>query len=459
MKRFDVASIERAVVGACLLDPAAYWRIADVLRLDDFFVGANKLVFTAIAELSAANQSRDSMSVTEYLQRHNLLDLVGGSDYVMRMDADAYSSANVRAHAEILSRKAIERRVVDAGAKISKLAGDNVLGDAQRLLAACLPRDNGMVRKAKDFVRESMSGVLERYRSDAAITGLETSFPTLDEMTAGYQPGDVIIVAARPSVGKTAFAVQTAVHAAKLKKSVLFASLEMTGVQLLDRIVAHVAEINPMHLRQPKKLPEEHWGRLTTAKVAIDGLPLYIDETPSLTIEALGARARQLHAQQLDSEEPLGLIVIDYLQYMQLPRAESVAEAIQIVTRSLKSLAKELRVPIILLSQLNRDGDERPTLKNLRGSGAIEQDADVVVILHRPDKKRREIVLADVAKQRNGPVGEVYLEALMDRMRFNETDYEPAKAEAPSRGMFDERDAAPRRTRGSVSADRRAMEQ
>ncbi len=272
-----------------------------------------------------------------------------------------------------------------------------------------------------------------RLDAESVIVGVSTGLVDLDELTAGWQRGDLIILAARPSVGKTAFALQTALHAAQAAHSVLFASLEMSGSQLTDRALSHLGRVSSVGIREPKRLCEEEWQRVHRAGTVLADLPLLIDESSALTVEALCARVRQC-----DAQKRLGLVCIDYLSQITPPKAQSTNDGIQIITRQLKALAKQLTVPIILLCQLNRDAIGRPGLRNLRDSGAIEQDADVVIFLHRPNDSDREHVELLVEKQRNGPTGALKLHAAMEKMRFDASDWSdlPAPAvPAPRRGM------------------------
>jgi replicative DNA helicase len=290
------------------------------------------------------------------------------------------------------------------------------------------------VKPIKAFLRETIVTMQQRLDSTELLTGVPTSLEWLDEQTAGWQRGDLIVLAARPSVGKTALALQCALHAAQAKHPVFFASLEQSGCQIAERALSSLAKVSLLSIRQPKKLGDEEWGRISgDAAKAIAEMPLMLDETGALTVDAICARARQCNA-----DKRLGLIVIDYLQQIAPPKADKLADAIQIITRALKALAKELAVPVLLLCQLNREGDEKPLLKHLRDSGAIEQDADVVVFLHRPQQDSRELVELTIAKQRNGACESTYLHADMEHMRFVPTEDRPVVRQI-GRGMPQQR--------------------
>lgn len=413
---------ERALVGAVLLDPMAYWQVADMVRPEDIASSDLRELWNTTAGIIQSGGESDAVTVGDV--RPNLAGLA------LDIASTTPSAANVRAYAGIVARRAVERRIKQAGQRIAALSGGDVLGEAQRILASCVPNTTNGPRYLREFFRESMQGLVDRAQTEGDLTGVPTGFPALDELTCGWQRSDLIIVGARPSVGKTAFALQSAIKAAESGVPVLFFSLEMSGRQLADRALSHVGHVNSLHIRDPRRMEEDEWGKITGAKPIIDGYPLIVDDSSGLNVEGISARARQWNM-----TERLGAIVIDYLTYIQPPKAETVAEGIQHITRALKGLAKELKVPVILLSQLNRDGDEEPTMKHLRSSGAIEQDADVIIFLHRPNKENRELVKVKVEKQRNGPCGDFYLAAKMEKMRFYPTEYEaPAKAERPSFG-------------------------
>lgn len=410
MSRFDS---EGPVIGACLIDARAFWKVADLIVAEDFSDRKHREIWTAIASLHRDGKAVDVITVGETVPHlaHDALKIANATP----------GSGNVRSYAELVARAATERRVRSAGERIAHLHGDDALTEAQQLLGGCQRRTMTQVRPIGEFLRQSVVLMQQRCDSETEITGLPTSLEWLDEQTGGWQPDDLIVVAARPSVGKTALMLQIANHAADLKKPTFIASMEQSGAQLADRLLAHRSGVSLMHITQPKRILDTEWAHITNAGAEIDPLPLLIDETGGVPIDALCARIRQVHA-----EHGIALALIDYLQQIALPKADKVADAIQIVTRCLKALAKELHIPIILLSQLNRDGEDRPVLRNLRDSGAIEQDADIVIFLHRPDPQNRKLVELIIGKQRNGPTESVYLESAMSKMRFSPTEETPA---------------------------------
>jgi len=420
-------NVEDAVLGVCVAVPATYWQIADILSPEDFEGTRHRKLLAIIRERARADEPFDAITLGDVNQQLGqfALDLANG---------EGWRRANIRAYAEMVAANAVTRRVKFAAQQILHLTGADVIGEAQRLIGECLPRQSGSVKHIGEYVRASVLELQKRVDAKGTMFGLPTSLPGLDDMLCGYQPGDLIVVAARPSVGKTAFAVQSLVNAARHRKHCLMFSLEMTGVKIADRVQAHIAQVNAAGMKRPELFDQADFGALFNAAAEVMELPLHIDATPGLTVEALCARARQLHAIQ-----PLDLVAIDYLTQMTPPRANTVNEALQIVTRSLKALAKELNVPVILLSQLNREAEgHRPHLSNLRDTGALEQDADVVIFLHRPDEKKRDHVLLIVAKQRDGEIGDIHLDSNMRHQRFTEME-EPRPSTAKERpaGMAD----------------------
>ena len=424
---------EQAVLGGLMLDERAWERIADKLSEDDFYRKDHRLIFRAIAELSEKNMPCDAVTLGEWFDSNGLGELVGGSSYVLQLANSTPSAANILAYAEIVREKSILRQLIDAGTQIT---GDGFQPEGrstQEILESAEQKvfhiaESG-ARGRKNFVamraavKEAFQILHQRYESKGAVTGLATGFTDLDELTAGLQPSDLIIIAARPSMGKTALAVNLAEHAAlKLKKAVAIFSMEMSASQLAFRLISSLGRINQQHLRTGD-IQEEEWPRVTSAITLLSDAKIFIDDTPALSPGELRARARRLKR-----EHDLGLIVIDYLQLMAVPgNKENRATEISEISRGLKALAKELNIPVIALSQLNRSleqrTDKRPVMADLRESGAIEQDADVIIFIYRDEyynpetneKGQAEII---IGKQRNGPTGTIKLTFLGQYTKF-----------------------------------------
>jgi len=424
---------EQAVLGGLMLDERAWERIADKLTEDDFYRKDHRLIYRAIGDLSNKNMPCDAVTLGEWFDSNGIAELVGGSNYVVQLANSTPTAANIGAYADIVREKSVLRQLIDAGTEI---AGDGFQPEgrsSQEILETAEQKvfriaESG-ARGRKGFVamraavKEAFQILHQRYESKGSVTGLATGFNDLDEMTAGLQPSDLVIVAARPSMGKTALAVNFAEHAAlKSRKAVAIFSMEMSSSQLAFRLISSLGRINQQHLRTGD-IQEEEWPRVTSAITLLSDAKIFIDDTPALSPAELRARARRLKR-----EHDLGLIVIDYLQLMQVPgNKENRATEISEISRGLKALAKELNVPVIALSQLNRSleqrTDKRPMMSDLRESGAIEQDADVILFIYRdeyynpdsPDKGQAEVI---IGKQRNGPTGSVKLTFLGQYTKF-----------------------------------------
>lgn len=417
---------ETAVIGCCLVDPKCYWKIADTLDPADFAKRDHHRLFAEIARRAREGDEFDSVTVGDAIP--DLAQLA----YACATD-EGWRASNVVSYAKLVADAAISRRIKAAGLQIAHLDGDDVGAEAQRILAACAPRNAGAIKHISEFLRLSTDDIMRRHASTERLTGIRTGIAALDAMTEGWQPADLIILAARPAVGKTAFAMQCVLSAARDRKAALVFSLEMSGKQLNDRFTSAVSRVNGQYLRNPKQMPEEDWSKWGAACTEIRDLPIYIDESSNVTVETLCARARQQHA-----VTPLSMIVIDYLTMIAPPKAQTVNEGLQIITRALKGLAKDLNLPVICLSQLNRGGDgTRPTFKTLRDSGAIEQDADVIIFLHRPSESHRDYLELILAKQRNGPTGDLALNADMRVMAMRQADHRPEGVESHAVTMAD----------------------
>jgi replicative DNA helicase len=435
---------EQSVLGGIMLDNGAWDNIADVLTEEDFYRREHRLIFRAVVELAARDQPFDAITVSDWLAANNLLDQAGDLSYVGRLANDTPSAAAVGAYAGIVRERSVRRSLIGVGTDISNSAinteGRNaaeLLDNAERLVFEIADKGS---RGQGGFVgmRDLLVKVIDRidflFQQDDPITGLPTGFTDFDELTSGLQPSDLVIVAGRPSMGKTTFAVNIAENAAvKTGKPVAIFSMEMPAEQLAMRMMASMGRIDSHRVRTGK-LNDDDWPRITSAVSILTETSLFIDDTPALSPTELRARCRRLTREHGD----LGLVVIDYLQLMQgSSKSDNRTSEISEISRSLKSLAKELKVPVMCLSQLNRSLEQRPNkrpiMSDLRESGAIEQDADVIVFIYRDEvynedtteKGTAEII---IGKQRNGPIGTVRLTFLGQFTRF-ENYTPPAFAE------------------------------
>src|SRR6476646_449088 len=424
---------EQAVLGGLMLAPESWDRIADKLVENDFYRRDHRIIYRAIGELSEKGMPYDAMTLGEWFQAQTLAELVGGASYVIELANSTPSAANITAYADIVREKSVLRQLIDAGTEITGDAfvpegrsSQEILENAEqkvfRIAESGARGRKGFVAM-RAAVKEAFQILHQRYESKGSVTGLATGFADLDDLTAGLQPSDLIIVAARPSMGKTALAVNMAEHAAlKTRKAVAIFSMEMSASQLAFRLISSLGRINQQHLRTGD-IQEEEWPRVTSAITLLSDAKIFIDDTPALSPAELRARARRLKR-----EHDVGLIVIEYLQLMQVPgNKENRATEISEISRSLKAMAKEMNIPVIALSQLNRSleqrTDKRPVMADLRESGAIEQDADVIIFIYRdeyynqdsPDKGQAEII---IGKQRNGPTGTIKLTFLGQYTKF-----------------------------------------
>jgi replicative DNA helicase len=410
---------EQAVLGGLMLAPGALDNVADRLAEDDFYRKDHRLIWRAINELANKGMPCDAVTLGDWFESNGLAEMVGGAGYLIELANSTPSAANIAAYAEIVREKSVLRQLIDAGTSITEdgyrpegKSVHEVLESAEQRVfhiaesGARGKKDSVSMREA---VKDAFKLLTERYQNRGQLTGVSTGFTDLDELTSGLQPSDLIIVAARPSMGKTAFALNIAETAALgSKKAVVVFSMEMSSSQLAFRLISSVGRIHQQHLRNGT-LEEEDWPRVSNAIALLSDAKIFIDDTPSLSPVELRSRARRLHREH----GGLGLIVIDYLQLMQVPgNTENRATEISEISRSLKGLAKELNVPVIALSQLNRSleqrADKRPMMSDLRESGAIEQDADVIMFIYRDEYYNKEsadkgIAEIIIGKQRNGP--------------------------------------------------------
>lgn len=420
---------EQAVLGAIFLDPQALYKVMEILKPQDFYKTSHQRLFQVMVELSDQAEPIDLVMVTEELQRRNWLEEVGGVSYLSDLADSVPTAANVEYYARIVAEKALLRRLIDTATRIvqSGYTSDEdveaILSEAEKSILEI--RDertrDGFVH-IKDLLFTAYERIEALHNSGKEVTGIPSGYRDLDRLTSGFQPSDLVIVAARPSVGKTAFALNVAQNVAvRGGETVAIFSLEMSATQLVQRMLCAEGNIDANRMRTGS-FREEEWEKLTMAIASLSQAQLFIDDTPGIHINQIRAKARRLKA-----EHGLGLVVIDYLQLIQGHYRESRQQEISAISRSLKAMARELNCTVLALSQLSRAveqrQDKRPMLSDLRESGSIEQDADLVAFLYREDyydhdSDRQNIVEVIVAKQRNGPVGTVELAFLKEYNKF-----------------------------------------
>lgn len=427
---------EQSVLGGLMLDNNAWEKVADIITDGDFYRHDHRLIYHHICKLIEQNKPADVITVAESMENSAELQTVGGLAYIGNIVQNTPSAANIKRYAEIVRERAIMRNLAQIGVQITDSAYNPAGRSAADLLDEAeakvfeIAEDGARGKEGFVGIQPLLKQVVERiellYSQDnpSNVTGIASGFHDLDQKTSGFQPGDLIIVAGRPSMGKTAFSLNIAEHVAlELNKPVAVFSMEMGGAQLAMRMLGSVGKLD-QHKVRTGRLDDDDWPRLTHALGKLNEAPIYIDETAALNALELRARARRLYRQYGE----LGLIVVDYLQLMSSTgQGENRATEISEISRALKGLAKELKVPLIALSQLNRSLEQRPNkrpvMSDLRESGAIEQDADVILFIYRdevynpdsPDKGIAEII---IGKQRNGPIGKVDLTFLGEYTRF-----------------------------------------
>lgn len=425
---------EQSVLGGVMLESRAWDQIIDKLREDDFYRHEHRLIFRSIGRLIDQSKPIDVLTVSEALREMHELEQVGGEVYLFELANNTPSAANIVAYADIVRERAVLRKMIAAASGIAESAFNSqgrsiteLLDNAERSVFAIADHGGSGAGPVniKEYLAKTMDRIDTLFHSNNPITGVPTGYTDFDEMTSGLQGSDLVIVAGRPSMGKTTFAMNIAEHVAiKSQVPVLIFSMEMPGEALVMRLLSSLCRIDQLRIRTGK-LNDEDWPRITATVSMLSEITLYIDDTPALSPAEMRARARRLakeHGQ-------LGLIVVDYLQLMQVPgQNENRTAEISEISRSLKALAKELRVPVIALSQLNRSLEQRPNkrpiMSDLRESGAIEQDADLITFIYRdevynedtPDKGTAEII---VGKHRNGPIGTVRLTFIGHYTRFD----------------------------------------
>jgi replicative DNA helicase len=432
--------MEEAVLGAVMLEKEAVITILDILKPESFYRESHQKIFKAISDLAAREFPVDLYTVTEELRAHQLLDSVGGPVYLTQLTSKVVSAANVDYHARIVAQKHIQRELIRVSTEIQSRSFDDTY-DVTELLDysenALFQIAEGNIKREvapiNVVIKEAIREIEEAGKREDALVGTPSGFTKLDRLTSGWQKSELVIIAARPSMGKTAFALSMARNMAiDHGKHVAIFSCEMSSIQLVNRLIIAETDI-PGDKIKNGRLSEEEWKQLDTRIKKLVQAPIFIDDTPAISIFELRAKCRRLMAQH-----KLDIVIVDYLQLMSGPEnAGSREQEVSTISRSLKSIAKELNVPILALSQLNRSvemrgGTKRPLLSDLRESGAIEQDADMVVFIHRQDKfgipefedgsSTKGIAEIILAKNRNGPVDDVRLRFRDEKAQFLDID-------------------------------------
>ncbi|WP_453992663.1 replicative DNA helicase [Bacillus nitroreducens] len=422
---------EQAVLGAIFLEPSSLTLASELLIPEDFYRTAHQKIFDAMLNLSDKGEPVDLVTVTSELADAKILDEIGGVSYLSDLASSVPTAANIEYYAKIIEEKSILRRLIRTATTIAtdgysrEDEVDALLGEAEKSIMEVANRKNaGAFQNIKDVLVQTYDNIETLHNRVGDITGIPTGFTELDKMTAGFQRNDLIIVAARPSVGKTAFALNIAQNVAtKTDENVAIFSLEMGADQLVMRMLCAEGNINAQNLRTGSLTPED-WSKLTMAMGSLSNSGIYIDDTPGIRVNEIRSKCRRLK-----QESGLGMILIDYLQLIQGNgrSGENRQQEVSEISRSLKALARELKVPVIALSQLSRGveqrQDKRPMMSDIRESGSIEQDADIVAFLYRDDyydkeSENKNIIEIIIAKQRNGPVGTVSLAFVKEYNKF-----------------------------------------
>ena len=439
----QATEIERIVLGSLMIDKDAFSMVSEILKPETFYEPRNQKVYQAIQTLSMEDHPVDIMTVTEELKKEGTINDVGGPGYILELSSRVASSAHIEYHAKILAQKFLARQLISFSSVIETKAFDETV-DVDELMQEAEGSLFEISQKnmRQDYthinpvVKDAVSILQKAAANKGGLTGLSTGYNKLDDYTSGWQPSDLVIIAGRPAMGKTSFALSLAKNiAVDLQEPIAFFSLEMSNVQLVNRLISNVCEISGKKILNGQ-LDDEEWSRLDKSISALQNAPIYIDDTPGMSIFELRTKARRLVR-----EKGVKIIMIDYLQLMNASGARfgSRQEEVSTISRSLKGLAKELNIPVLALSQLNRtvenrDGLEgkRPQLSDLRESGAIEQDADMVLFVHRPeyyrlfqDEKGNDLrgkAQIIIAKHRKGSTGDVLLNFKGEYTRFDNID-------------------------------------
>jgi replicative DNA helicase len=429
------AGAERAVLGACLLEQEALGRSVEILRAEDFYDLNHRAAFEVMAEMFASNRPVELVTFGEELMKRGLFEKLGGQSFFASLVAEVPTTANVEYHADIVREKSIRRRLIEAGNHIVRLGyspdieNAMALDEAERAVFEITQNNNKVdFKQVREILGGTFAKIQEQYqRSGSSVTGFEAGFADLDRLTGGFQPGSLNIIAARPSMGKTALALNIAQFGGgRAQDAVLIFSLEMSSDQLVQRMLGSEAQVN-IHAMRTGVMGKIEWNDLLKAAERLSKAPIYIDDSSMLTTMDFRARCRRFKARH----ENLGLVVVDYLQLMSFGgrNTDNKQQEVAEISRMLKSVARELECPVVALSQLSRAVEQRtekkPMLSDLRDSGAIEQDADTVLLLYRPDyydgvvnPEMDSEAFLSLAKNRNGPTNEVRLIFKREFTRF-----------------------------------------
>lgn len=421
---------EISVLGSMLIDNESISIVTEYLSKDDFYKTSHQHIFDAIVTIYDKKSAVDLLILKDELNRLSLLEKVGGAEYLMALEESVPIASNVEYYAKIVREKTVKRDLISATAKIQQeayndtLESDELLDIAEKEIFDITQRKFAKPTiRMYDILQNTWDYIESLHDGDGKLTGLPTNFTDLDNITCGLQKSELIIIAARPSMGKTSFVLNIAEHVgAKDKKPVMIFSMEMSAQQVSQNMLCSAAKIDA-HLMRTGKLDDNQWSKLPIAMGELSESAIFIDDTPGLGLLEIRAKARRFKLQY-----DIQLIIIDYLQLMEARRAENRQQEISGISRGLKALARELNVPLIAVSQLNRSVETReghtPRMSDLRESGSIEQDADVIMLLHREDyydpTKNPGVVEVNIAKQRNGPTGKIKLTFLREILRFED---------------------------------------
>lgn len=424
---------EVSVLGSILLEKDAIIKVADIITEDDFYSDAHGMIFANMVELFEKHQAIDLVTLTNKLTEKKILEDVGGAGYISTLANSVPSASNILHYARIIADKSLLRRLIESSNDITNLAFNEkhdtsrVLDEAeQKIFKVAEKHLKGKFVPIKNVLEESFERIDELHKDKEKLRGVPTGFKALDNLLAGLQPSDLVVIAARPSVGKTSFALNIAQHVSgKDAIPVAVFSLEQSKEQLVDRMLASEAKIDSWKLRTGN-LDDSDFPKIGRAMATLSEAPLFIDDSPLINVLEMRTKARRLQV-----EKGLGLIIVDYLQLMQGRNSENRVQEISEISRSLKGLARELNVPVVALSQLSRNvesrPDRRPILSDLRESGSIEQDADVVIFIYRdelynPETEKKGLAEIIVRKHRNGPIGSIELLFKQEQTAFRSLD-------------------------------------